>query len=101
MLSSAPRWLLRYNSRALRGFDQTARDQLSTPNIDAEHRQTLQSLRAILDASPLKLSVFERILSDIDATIRNTQRKLSIFRIEAFMATYMSNHITIIHNCII
>jgi len=75
VLSSAPRWLLRYNARALRGFDQTARDQLSTPNIDEEHRQTLQSLRAILDASPLKLNVFERILGDIDQTIKNTQRR--------------------------
>ncbi|KAJ6259150.1 Mediator of RNA polymerase II transcription subunit [Drechslerella dactyloides] len=72
ILTGASRFLLKYNSRALRGFDQAARDHLAQTTVDEALKQGFQSLRTIMDANPVKFNLFEKLLIDIVAGIKET-----------------------------
>ncbi|RPA95294.1 hypothetical protein L873DRAFT_1745488 [Choiromyces venosus 120613-1] len=70
-LSSAPRALLRYNCRSLRGLESTASKHLSpTSATDEETKTTFRSLKVPIESCAVKISQFERIMTDIDGTIR-------------------------------
>ncbi|EWC48346.1 hypothetical protein DRE_02115 [Drechslerella stenobrocha 248] len=87
ILTGASRFLLKYNSRALRGFDQAARDHLAQTTVDEALKQGFQSLRAIMDANPVKFNLFEKLLIDIVAGIKETtadwdaQRRIEVDRL--------------------
>ncbi|KAF3939429.1 hypothetical protein ABW19_dt0201988 [Dactylella cylindrospora] len=86
ILTGASRFLLKYNSRALRGFDQAARDHLSQSTVDEPLRQGFQSLRTIMDANPVKFNMFEKLLVDIIGGIKaitadwNPNRRIDVDR---------------------
>ncbi|KAL7273205.1 Mediator of RNA polymerase II transcription subunit 16 [Rhizina undulata] len=71
-LASAPRALLRYNCRSLRGLENSAIKQLQQQGglVDEEQKITLKSLKVPIESSAVKISQFERIMTDIDGTIR-------------------------------
>lgn len=72
-LASAPRALLRYNCRSLRGLETTAGKQLAMlqgGQVDEEQRTTFRSLKVPIESCAVKISQFERIMTDIDGTIR-------------------------------
>ncbi|KAG0639827.1 mediator complex, subunit Med16 [Tuber brumale] len=72
-LSSAPRALLRYNCRSLRGLETTAGKHLSSTlstATDEETKATFRSLKVPIESCAVKISQFERIMTDIDGTIR-------------------------------
>ncbi|EPS45612.1 hypothetical protein H072_394 [Dactylellina haptotyla CBS 200.50] len=72
ILTGASRFLLKYNSRALRGFDQAARDHLAQTTVDEALKQGFQSLRTIMDANPVKFNMFEKLLVDTISGIKKT-----------------------------
>ncbi|KAF3090795.1 mediator complex subunit [Orbilia oligospora] len=86
ILTGASRFLLKYNSRALRGFDQAARDHLAQNTVDEALKQGFQSLRTIMDANPVKFNMFEKLLVDIIAHIKritetwDAQRRIDVDR---------------------
>lgn len=72
-LASAPRALLRYNCRSLKGLETTAGKQLAMlqgGHVDEEQRTTFRSLKVPIESCAVKISQFERIMTDIDGTIR-------------------------------
>ncbi|KAH0544055.1 hypothetical protein FGG08_001673 [Glutinoglossum americanum] len=69
ILASIPRTFLRYNSRGLRGLDETARRILAN-SMDDDQKQVFHSLKDIIDASPIKVPHFERILADVDGSVK-------------------------------
>ncbi|RPB14929.1 hypothetical protein P167DRAFT_519145 [Morchella conica CCBAS932] len=72
-LASAPRALLRYNCRSLKGLETTAGKQLAMLQggpVDEEQRTTFRSLKVPIESCAVKISQFERIMTDIDGTIR-------------------------------
>ncbi|KAI9763955.1 MAG: mediator complex subunit [Geoglossum simile] len=77
VLASIPRNFLRYNSRALRGLDETARKILKN-SVDGDQKQVFHGLKDIIDASPVKVPHFERILTDVDGSVKGAYQSQSI-----------------------
>jgi mediator of RNA polymerase II transcription subunit 16, fungi type len=77
VLASIPRNFLRYNSRALRGLDETARKILAN-SVDDDQKQVFHSLKDIIDASPIKVPHFERILTDVDGSVKGAYQSQNI-----------------------
>jgi mediator of RNA polymerase II transcription subunit 16 len=77
ILASIPRTFLRYNSRGLRGLDETARKILAN-STDDDQKQVFHSLKDIIDASPIKVPHFERILTDVDGSVKGAYQSQGI-----------------------
>ncbi|KAH0564741.1 hypothetical protein GP486_001869 [Trichoglossum hirsutum] len=77
VLASIPRTFLRYNSRGLRGLDETAQKILAN-STDDDQKQVFHSLKDIIDASPVKVKNFERILADVDASVKAAYQSQSV-----------------------
>ncbi|KAF8534374.1 mediator complex, subunit Med16 [Trichophaea hybrida] len=70
-LASAARAFLRYNCRSLKGLESGSGKQLqSGAPLDEEQRTTMRSFKVPIDSCAVKISQFERIMTDIDGTVR-------------------------------
>lgn len=69
-LASAPRAFLRYNCRSLRGLEAAASKQLQSGQMDEEQKMVFKSFKVPIDSCAIKIVQFERIMTDIDGTIR-------------------------------
>jgi len=68
ILSSAPRSFLRYICRGLRGF---AIGFKSATNLNDESLQIYSNIISLIDESPLKVDVYEKILANVDSVVRH------------------------------
>ena len=71
ILASAPRAFLRYNCRSLKGLEASAAKQLPPAQVEDDQRTTFQNFKAPIDNSAVKVVQFERIMTDIDGTVRS------------------------------
>ncbi|KAI5800127.1 mediator complex, subunit Med16 [Geopyxis carbonaria] len=69
-LASAPRAFLRYNCRNLRALENSTNKQLASGNYDEEQRMTIRSFKVPIDSCAVKIHNFEKIMTDIDGTVR-------------------------------
>jgi len=70
-LASAPRAFLRYNCRSLKGLETSTGKQLQNSGpLDDEQRTTFRSFKVPIDSCAIKITQFERIMTDIDGTVR-------------------------------
>lgn len=69
-LASAPRAFLRYNCRMLKGLEHSTEKQLQSAPLDDEQRTTFKSFKVPIESCAVKISQFERIMTDIDGTVR-------------------------------
>lgn len=79
-LSSAPRAFLRYTCRTLKGLEsQAMRFEATNPSLspDDDAKITVSSFRAPLSASAIKIPHFERVMTDIDGTVRAAYNSIS------------------------
>lgn len=79
-LSSAPRAFIRYTCRTLKGLEANAMRLEATnpsPALDEDARVTIKSFRAPLGASAIKIPHFERVMNDIDGTVRAAYNSVS------------------------
>ena len=78
-LASAPRAFLRYNCRSLRGLEaSTVRQmQAQAATLGDDQIMVFKSFRVPIDTCAVKIAQFERILTDIDGTIRAAYHNIS------------------------
>jgi mediator of RNA polymerase II transcription subunit 16 len=70
-LASAPRAFLRYNCRSLKGLESSTGKALQAGNmVDEDARTTFRSFKVPIESCAIKMSQFERIMTDIDGTVR-------------------------------
>ncbi|KAA8908454.1 mediator complex, subunit Med16 [Sphaerosporella brunnea] len=69
-LASAPRAFLRYNCRSLKGLETSTGKQLHQGTLDEDQRTTFRSFKVPIESCAVKISQFERIMTDIDGTVR-------------------------------
>lgn len=69
-LASAPRAFLRYNCRSLKGLENSTAKLLQSGTLDEDQRSTFRSFKVPIDSCAIKISQFERIMNDIDGTVR-------------------------------
>ena len=75
VLASAPRAFLRYNCRSLRGLE--AAIQRSQQTAEDDQKIVYRTFRAPIDRCAIKMAQFEKIMTDIDGTIRAAYHKIT------------------------
>ncbi|KAI5788163.1 mediator complex, subunit Med16 [Pyronema domesticum] len=74
LLASSPRAFMRYNCRSLRGLESITNKPM--PGEDPQSQAEATSFRLPIDLSPIRLGRFEKMLTDIDGTIRAAYQEI-------------------------
>jgi len=77
VLASAPRAFLKYLCRSLKGLEASTSKLLQAGPLDEDQRTTFRSFKVPLESCAVKIGQFERMLTDIDGTVRATYHNVS------------------------
>jgi mediator of RNA polymerase II transcription subunit 16, fungi type len=70
ILCSIPRTLLKHNARGIRGLDHTATKFLQASVQTDAQKAVYKNLKDLFDAAPVKVSHFEKILTEVDGFVK-------------------------------
>ena len=77
VLASVPRTFLRYNMRGLRGLSSTSNKGMQFSQ-KGEQKQAFTSVIAVIDSSVVKVTQFERLLSELDSDIKTAYQSNAV-----------------------